>query len=633
MADLVISDWLLTGAIGSIEEDNMTQENPRLESDRQALVAIQGKGLGAKLGTYTRLSGPGWLQSAITLGGGSLAGSLYVGIIGGYELLWLQPLMMIFGVVMLSAIGYIALSTQKSPFQQLNEHVNPVLGWGWAIATLMANMVWAMPQFSLGTAAMQQNLQIIPDTDAGKWIGVVILFIVGASMVWAQGTGGKGVKVFELIIKAMVGMVVVSFFAVVMAMTFSGDGLPWGEILKGLFVPDVGLLNNPSSTLAPFVSSSSDSAYWHETIVSQQRDVMVAAAATAVGINMTFLLPFSMLKRGWDKQFRGLAVFDMSTGLFIPFVLATSCVVLAAAAQFHAKPEAGLLDASQRTPNIVKLEGAYKGNLDGLLKHTLKQEGYDKLAGEQKLHDEKVKAAKAEMLKGKPAEEVAATELKDPNLGLGYGALDQARQNLTLGDKTIAATMIQRDSFALANSLENLAGKTMAQYVFGIGVIGMAVSTIIILMLINGFTICEMLGRPSRGWLYILGCLLPGISGALGFIFLWSGEARFYLAVPTSRFGMVLLPIAYIAFFFMMNNRKILGDEIPKGGKRVFINVMMLAAVALACTGAAVSIFNDKAKLPGSDVRVRDIALGVLGLLFILGVVVHFLRKKPAKLE
>ncbi len=618
----------------------MTQENSRLESDRQALAAIEGKGVGAKILTYTRLSGPGWLQSAITLGGGSLAGSLYVGIIGGYEMLWLQPLMMIFGVVMLSAIGYIALSTQKSPFQQLNEHVNPVLGWGWAIATLMANMVWAMPQFSLGTAALQQNLRIIPDTDTGKWIGVIILFLVGVAMVWAQGAGGKGVKVFELIIKAMVGVVVVSFFAVVVAMSFGGDGLPWGEILKGLFVPDVGLLNNPSSTLAPFVAGSSDPVYWHETIVSQQRDVMVAAAATAVGINMTFLLPFSMLKRGWDKQFRGLAVFDMSTGLFIPFVLATSCVVLAAAAQFHAKPEAGLLDPSQRTPAIVKLEGDFNKNLDGLLRSTLedkqaqndedKHKRFNALASAQKLHDEKVQTAKAELLKTKKAEEVAATELKDPNLGLGYGPLDQARQNLTLGDKTIAATMIQRDSFALANSLENLAGKTMAQYVFGVGVIGMAVSTIIILMLINGFTICEMLGRQSKGPLYFLGCLLPGLSGGLGFIFLWSGEARFYLAVPTSRFGMVLLPIAYIAFFFMMNNRKILGDEIPKGGKRIFINAMMLFAVALACTGAAVSIFNDTAKLPGSEVRVRDIALVVLGSLFLLGVAVHLLRKKRA---
>ena len=89
--------------------------------------------------------------SAITLGGGSLAGSLYLGIIGGYELMWLQPLMMIFGIVMLSAISYVALSTGEKPFQALNSHVNPVLGWGWIIATLMANMVWALPQYSLAT--------------------------------------------------------------------------------------------------------------------------------------------------------------------------------------------------------------------------------------------------------------------------------------------------------------------------------------------------------------------------------------------------------------------------------------------------------------------------------------------------
>ncbi|MEX2213475.1 MAG: hypothetical protein WD768_05065, partial [Phycisphaeraceae bacterium] len=83
----------------------MEQDNPRLEADRQALVEARSKGFFAKLGTNTRLSGPGWLQSAITLGGGSLAGSLYIGILCGYELLWLQPLMMIFGVVMLCAIA------------------------------------------------------------------------------------------------------------------------------------------------------------------------------------------------------------------------------------------------------------------------------------------------------------------------------------------------------------------------------------------------------------------------------------------------------------------------------------------------------------------------------------------------
>ncbi|MGC8846144.1 MAG: hypothetical protein ACP5QY_09875, partial [Candidatus Hydrogenedens sp.] len=62
-------------------------------------------------------------------------------------------------------------------------------------------------------------------------------------------------------------------------------------------------------------------------------DVMISAAATAVGINMTFMLPYSMLRKGWDREFRGLAIFDLSTGLFFPFILATSCVVIASAAR------------------------------------------------------------------------------------------------------------------------------------------------------------------------------------------------------------------------------------------------------------------------------------------------------------
>ena len=41
---------------------------------------------------FLKCSGPGWLQGAITLGGGSLAGSLYLGVLGGYSLLWLQVL-------------------------------------------------------------------------------------------------------------------------------------------------------------------------------------------------------------------------------------------------------------------------------------------------------------------------------------------------------------------------------------------------------------------------------------------------------------------------------------------------------------------------------------------------------------
>ncbi|MEZ6147599.1 MAG: hypothetical protein R3B91_19675 [Planctomycetaceae bacterium] len=83
----------------------------QVERDRALINEARQQGIGSLFWAFTRLSGPGWLQSAITLGGGSLAGSLYLGVLAGFGLMWLQPLAMIMGVIMLSAIGYVTLST------------------------------------------------------------------------------------------------------------------------------------------------------------------------------------------------------------------------------------------------------------------------------------------------------------------------------------------------------------------------------------------------------------------------------------------------------------------------------------------------------------------------------------------
>ena len=323
----------------------MSESKISTEIHREILKESQGKSGGKKFKAFARLSGPGWMQSAITLGGGSLAGSLYLGIIGGYEMMWLQPLMMLFGVVMLCAISHVALSTGERPFFALKKHVSPVLGWAWLIATLMANLVWAMPQFSLGSAALRQNLGIF-SFDGGEYVAAIVLFAVSAFVVWLNDSSDKGYKIFDLLLKVMVGLVVLSFFAVVFLMaTGEGGGLPWGKIWSG-FIPNPGLIFEPAESLRSLIAESSAPEYWREIVVSAQRDRMVAAAATAVGINMTFLLPYSMMKRGWDRDFRGLAKFDLATGLFIPFVIATSCVVITAATQFHANPEAGLIEGN-----------------------------------------------------------------------------------------------------------------------------------------------------------------------------------------------------------------------------------------------------------------------------------------------
>ena len=469
----------------------MRDSNDNLAAEKKLLAEANQKPLLSRWGTFAKLSGPGWLQGAITLGGGSLAGSLYLGVIGGYELLWLQPLMMIFGVLMLSVIGYVTLSTGEKPFRAINKHINPVLGWGWLIAAMLANLVWAMPQFSLGTAAIQQNFGIL-DGEYGNLICAVLLFVIGAAVVWAYDSGNTGIKVFEIILKVMVAIVVLSFFGVVVVM--AGD-LEWGEIFAG-FIPNPGLLFEPASKFTEIIAQSSNPDYWKEVILGSQRDRMVTAAATAVGINMTFLLPYSMLRKGWGKEHRGLASFDLSIGLFMPFFLATTCVMIASASQFHTKFDEGLLDSSKATPLTKKLEGAYTKNLG---------------------------AFEAQLEQGAEANET---------------------------DKKLAAMLVSRDADQLAGSLEKLTGnKAVSQTVFGIGVLGMAISTIIILMLINGFAVTEMMGAEIGGMKHKIGSILPGITGALGFLFLWGdADAKFWLAVPTSVFGMVLLPIAYIHF-------------------------------------------------------------------------------------
>ena len=94
----------------------------------------------------------------LRLGGGSLASSLFLGILGGFSLLWVQPLAMMLGIVMLSAIGYVTLSTQERPFEAVRVHVNPVLAWGWILAVAAANIVWCLPQYALANEVLSQNL-------------------------------------------------------------------------------------------------------------------------------------------------------------------------------------------------------------------------------------------------------------------------------------------------------------------------------------------------------------------------------------------------------------------------------------------------------------------------------------------
>lgn len=554
---------------------------PTTESSEMA--AVMDKPLGGRLKVYASKCGPGWLQGAITLGGGSLSGSLYLGIIGGFGFMWLQPMAMVLGVVMLSAIAYVTLSTEGRPFRAINENVSLLLGWGWLIATLMANIVWCLPQFALGTAAIEQNLIPSlnnPDGTGDEFAIAIVLLIAATTVIWFYDSGGKGVKIFETILKIMVAVVVISFFGVVLSMA---GQLPWGEIFAGL-VPDFSMLSKPAPLYEDVIAQSSAADWWREYVVSEQKNKMITAFATAVGINMTFLLPYSMLKKGWGKNHRGLAVFDLSTGLIIPYVLATGCVVLAAASQFHGKTDDVLENGTPKTA------GAYH----------------------------------------------SVTDLRLSSENADFQTLSEAekqalRDGLPDSDKRLAAMLANRDASNLANALQPFTGQVFAQVVFGIGVLGMALSTIIILMLISGFTFCEMLNVPSEGWPHRLGCLIPGIVG-LFFPIIWTGESKVALAVPTSVIVGALLPIAYFTFLLLMNSRRLLGDAMPRGKKRLFWNLLMGLATAVAAFGSIWGLHGRTLPIGSSQFPIGNVSIFILTAMFIIGLFTFIVKNRaPTK--
>ena len=556
----------------------MSEEMPAVERERQMLKEAEAQGTGAKLLTWTKLSGPGWLQSAITLGGGSLASSLFLGILAGYHLLWLQVLAMACGVVMLGAIGYVALSTGERPFVLVRDRINPVLAWGWALATLAANIVWCLPQFSLAWAAVSQNLAPSLANQKPLVCGVIMVIAIFVTMLY--DSGGKGLRLYENGLRILVALIVLSFFGVV-AKLMLGGGVSFGEILAG-FVPDLSLISNPAPAVAEAIAATGDAAgWWSQQVVAKQRSIMVSAAATAVGINMTFLFPYSLLKKKWDRSFRGLAIFDLATGMAIPFIIATGCVVISAGATFHGKP------ASQIVDNWPQDKSKISGKL-------LKD--FESWMSRRVLHEH------AEF-------RVAADDTKE-QVEQKNAAVVALLPQLSASDRNMAAMLADRESLLLAKALEPVTGTFFAQYVFGFGVLGMALSTITILMLISGFTFCEVLGLPHEGKYHRIGSLLPAL-GVLG-PFVWS-HAEFYLAIPTSNFGMALLPIAYLTFLFCMNSPRVLGEHMPRGRSRVIWNVLMGIAVLLSAVGAGWSVWNNTGWYGVAGV----------GLLVLLAVIFH----------
>lgn len=445
-----------------------------LEREKAELAALEGKDAATKIRGYFTKSGPGWLQSAMTLGGGSAAASLFAGAYLQYQLLWVQPLAMLLGIVMLSAMAHQTLSTGARPFTAMRCHLNPGLAWAWAWGTLLTTVIWHLPQYSLAAGMADDMIKAVtgvsysPGTQKLVLLALgFIILIISTTITWSYGSGTRGIRLYERTLKIFVWMIIVAFLVVVLRRAGS---IEWKKVFMG-FLP-INIPRDPRGV-----------------------SVVMGAFGAAVGINMTFLYPYTLLARGWGREHRGLAKFDLLTGMFVPYSIAVSLMIIATGCTI-----------------------------------------YDPVA-----------------------------------FASGATALSPIK----------AASLLEATGM----------GPFFARIVFGLGVLGMALSTITLHMLVSGFAFCEIFNLEPVGWKYKLACLIPA-PGMLGVIF-WS-RIGIWIAVPVSAICGLFLPIAYIGFFLLNRKKAYLGKDLPTGKRAALWNLGMLLAIVVVCASGIYYLYTQR---------------------------------------
>ena len=336
----------------------------------EELKLLEQKPVWQRMPGYIKLSGPGWLQGTMTLGGGSAITSLTIGAVYGYELLWVQPISMLIGCIMLFALSHQTLSTGKRPFAAMRDYVSPSLAWLWAIAALASSVIWGFSHYPLSAGMLEEVIEVGTGfhlkgeeqtvvRDGYLLLLALLTWSVCAFTAWNYGKGGRTVNIFENGIKLLSGVIIASFALVVMRSSIEGQ-IDWGLVLRG-FIP--GRLPSDSGGVT----------------------TMMAALGTAVGINMTFVYGYTLLSRGWSKEHRVLSRYDIVLGLVIPYILVTGLIAIAAAGALHggdlsiqgrlSPAEAGGMFASaglgQTTGRLLFSLGVYGMAVGSLVMHML----------------------------------------------------------------------------------------------------------------------------------------------------------------------------------------------------------------------------------------------------------------------
>lgn len=284
----------------------MTESTNTMNSEQAALASVRYKPVWQRVRVYMKFSGPGFLQSAMTLGGGTAGACLIAGSKYMYDLLWVQPIAMLIGTIILAAIGKQTVNTGERPYRVFWERLHPTWAIFWGFSALLACIIWHIPQYSLAASSLTDMSSATGLGTISPWWFAGLILILSIYLLWQYDKGKKGIRIYEIVIKILVWGIV-AIFAVV---TFASKP-DWAAIWRGFTFHNFSKLFEPGET--------------HRVLV------VIGMLGATVGINMVFLYPYTLLKRKWSQEYEGLAFFDLITGMTIPFILATTFIIIGTA--------------------------------------------------------------------------------------------------------------------------------------------------------------------------------------------------------------------------------------------------------------------------------------------------------------
>lgn len=284
----------------------------KIREEEAFLVDLEKRPLLQRFRGYFKLTGPAWLQSAMTLGAGSAAASVIAGVSFGYTLLWVQPIAMLLGIAMLAALGNITLTHGERPYKSFGRELGRWVAFLWALGAIVASVIWHFPQYGLVGAAAWDLGQMAGLSSGNEFLTYGFKFAVGGLILglsilvtWNYGSHTKGIRFYEGFLRWTIRCVIVAFVIVVLH-----TGVNWTELFKGFFTFQI-----PKAEGAVIV--------------------ILGAFGAAVGINMTFLYPYSLLAKGWGKHHKGLARYDLLNSMFLPYMIITSLVIIVMAEEIY----------------------------------------------------------------------------------------------------------------------------------------------------------------------------------------------------------------------------------------------------------------------------------------------------------